>query len=72
MNVSYNKLTSHQLDDMRGCLFEDNVQVLRVALLKLLLQEATTVLILAQGVDLMTGHRLEIIVHKAVGIYYRD
>lgn len=62
------RLTSHQLDDMRSSLLENDVQVLRVALLKLLLEESAAVLVLAQGIDLSAGHGLEVVVHEAVGI----
>jgi hypothetical protein len=53
---------------MGSSLVEDDLQILRVTLLELLLQEAAAVLVLAQRVDLVGGHRLEIIVDEAIGI----
>ena len=53
---------------MRGSLVKDDLNVLRVALLKLLLQEATTVLVLAQTVNFVTGHSLQVVVHVLVCI----
>jgi hypothetical protein len=58
----------HQLHNMGCSLIEDDLQGLRVVLFKLLLQEPTTMLVLAESVDLMTRHSLQIIVHEAVGI----
>lgn len=65
-------LTSHQLDDVRSSLFKDDLQMLVVSLFELLLQKAAAMLILAQGVDLVARHRLQVIVHEAIGICKRD
>ena len=62
------KGVSHELDDVGSSLVEYDLEVLCVALLKLLLQEAAAVLILAEAVDLVTRHSLQIVVHEAVGI----
>lgn len=53
---------------MRGSLLEDDVEILDVALFELLLQEATTMLILAQSVDLLSRHGLQVVVHEARGV----
>jgi hypothetical protein len=58
----------HELHDMRGSLVEDDLQVLHVALFQLLLQETTSMLVLAKAVDLVTRHGLQVVVHEAVSI----
>ena len=63
-----NHFTSHQLNDMRRGLVEDNLEMLRVALFKLLLQETATMLIFAQGINLLAWHSLQVIVHETIRI----
>lgn len=62
------QLTSHQLDDVRSSLVEDDLQVLGVTLLEFLLKKTTAMLIFAQAVDLVARHRLQVVVQKAIGI----
>ena len=58
----------HELDDVRSSLIENDLNVLGVALLKLLLEEATAMLILAEAVDFMARHGLQVVVHEAISI----
>lgn len=53
---------------MRSSLIKDDLHILWVVLLELLLQEAAAMLILAQTVDLLTRHSLQVVVHKAISI----
>ena len=62
------KRISHKLNHVRSGLVEDDLDVLWVTVFKLLLQETTTVLILAQAVNLVTRHGLQVIVHEAIGV----
>jgi hypothetical protein len=62
----------HELNHVRGSLIEDDLQVLRGALLELLLQETAAVLVLAEAVDLMARHGLQVVVHEAVGIVLKS
>ena len=44
--------TSHELHDMRVCLSENQLDLLRITLFQLLLQEATAMLVFAMSQDL--------------------
>ena len=54
---------------MGSGLVEDYLQMFSIALLELLLQKTAAMLILAQRVDLIAGHRLQVVVHEAVSIF---